>query len=79
MSSEATNPNCPGCGLTLGNPLDFGRHQPQPNASESNRCSSRPRRYATLRCEFALGHECLHRAKVNGTGLHYWENDAAVV
>jgi hypothetical protein len=26
---------------------------------------------------YALGHECVHSAKVSGTGAHYWRDDVA--
>jgi hypothetical protein len=53
------------------------QHQPEPNASESDRCPSRPGKYANLRCKYAIGHECVHSAIVSGTGTHYWRDDDA--
>jgi len=53
------------------------RHQPEPDASELDRCISRPRKYPNLRCRYAISHECVHSAKVSGTGLHYWRDDVA--
>jgi len=69
--------NCFGCGRSLEQVRDMPRHQPEPNASESDRCPSRPRKYANLRCQYAIGHECVHSAKVRGTGMHYWRDDVA--
>ncbi len=69
--------NCFGCGRALEQVRDMTRHQPEPNASESDRCASRPRKYTNLRCRCAIGHECVHSAKVSGTGLHYWRDDVA--
>jgi hypothetical protein len=79
MSSndESARSNCFGCGRVLVQLRDMPRHQPQPNASESDRCTSRPRKYANLRCQYAVGHECVHSAKVSGTGLHYWRDEVA--
>lgn len=69
--------NCFGCGRGLEQVRDLPRHQPEPDASESDRCTSRPRKYPNLRCRYAIGHECVHSAKVSGTGLHYWRDDVA--
>jgi hypothetical protein len=77
MSSNLEPSNCFGCGRALAQVADMPGHQPQPNATESDRCTSRPRKYANLRCQYAAGHECVHSAKVNGTGVHYWRDELA--
>ena len=74
---ELPRTNCFGCGRGLMLGGDLTRHQPLPNESESDRCTSRPRKYTNLRCQYAVGHECIHSAKVAGTGLHYWGDDVA--
>ena len=77
FNDESERSNCFGCGQALVKLKDMPGHQPEPNASESNRCSSRPRKYRNLRCQHAIGHECVHSAKVSGTGMHYWRDDLA--
>ena len=72
-----TKSNCTVCGRALVYAGDMSNHQPEPDASESDRCTSRPRKYSNLRCHYAAGHECLHSARVAGTGLHHWSDDLA--
>ena len=78
--STATIPvkeNCSGCGRSLEAVRNVSAHQPEPEANESDRCLSRPRKYSHLRCMFAEPHECVHTAKVAGTGVHFWRDEAA--
>jgi hypothetical protein len=69
--------SCKACGRALVIGEDMSNHQPEPDASESDRCVSRPRKYPNLRCHFKAGHECVHSARVAGTGLHHWRDDLA--
>ena len=41
--------NCAGCGRSLEQVRDEPGHQPEPNETESDRCTSRPRKYSKLR------------------------------
>jgi hypothetical protein len=69
--------NCFACGRPLDQVQMMPRHNPDPR-SEEDRCASRPRKYAHLRCMYARGHECAHTAQVNGTGRTFWgEEDAS--
>ena len=78
MIQRAESPtNCPACGRTILPADEMPNHQPVPNATESDRCTSRPKKYANLRCHHAAGHECTHSARVSGTGLHHWRDDLA--
>lgn len=72
---EITRSNCFGCGRALFGELS--QHQPLPNVLETDRCSSRPGKYMTLRCRFAARHQCVHSALVTGTGVHYWRDPLA--
>ena len=75
-TDQLARENCPGCGRSFEQLRDVPAHQPEPNETESNRCNSRPKKYAHLRCMFAEMHECAHRAKVAGTGAHFWQTEA---
>jgi hypothetical protein len=74
---ESTESNCFGCGRATAQVNENPQHQPRPNATESDRCRSRPRKYADLQCRLAVGHECVHSARMTGTGMHYWRDEAA--
>lgn len=76
-SVEATKLNCFGCGRAIVQVEALAQHQPRPDDAESDRCPSRPRKYSALRCRLAEGHQCVHSARVSGTGIHYWRDNLA--
>jgi len=77
LNTSSEQSNCTACGRRLLYEGELPNHRPMPDASESDRCASRPRKYPNLQCHYAAGHECTHSARVSGTGLHHWRDDLA--